>query len=252
VMAGARARRSVRLGGECGTTGSTRLLAMTTATPASPAAQRAGETPPGGLAGHDAAEVVLRAIHERRSASGWLPEEPPRGAIETLLAAANRAPNHKLTQPWRFVVLRGDVRLQYASALAEDQIAHQRSKGGATAPEWDAQCRQALALNLLRAPVTIAVASVPAGLAELPDWEEHAATAAAVENLLLAAHALGLGAAWKSRSCSLPAAVAWLGLPAHAQLLGHVLLGYSDPATPPKSKDRRPYQQVTTWLGWDE
>lgn len=45
------------------------------------------------------AVAVLRAIHGRRSLAGFLPEEPPREIIDALLAAANCAPNHHLTQP---------------------------------------------------------------------------------------------------------------------------------------------------------
>jgi len=203
---------------------------------------------------------VLRAIETRRSAPAWLPDELDRATIARLIRAANHAPNHKLTQPWRFFVLRRDTRLEYASALASDQIAFQQgndpiaghtSNASKMSAEWQARCREAVAQNLLRAPIVIAAGCVPAQLPDLPDWEELAATAAAVQNLLLAAHALGLGAAWKSRSCPLPGAVEWLGLPSHAQLLGHILLGYADPAIEPKPKVRRSHDELTTWLGWD-
>ena len=197
------------------------------------------------------AEAALRCIDTRRSAPAWLPDEPDRATIARLLESANRAPNHKLTQPWRFFVLRGDARREYASALASDTIADQKTREPAPTPEWEQHCRENTAANLLRAPVVIAVGCVPAQLPGLPDWEELAATAAAVENLLLAAHALGLGAAWKSRACPLPGAVGWLGMPPHGQLIGHVLLGYADPSVPLKPKERRPAETVTAWLGWD-
>ena len=197
------------------------------------------------------AEAALRNIDTRRSAPAWLPDEPDRATIARLLESANRAPNHKLTQPWRFFVLRGDARREYAAALASDTIADQKTRGPEPTVEWEQHCRENTAANLLRAPVVIAVGCVPAQLPGLPDWEELAATAAAVENLLLAAHALGLGAAWKSRACPLPGAVGWLGMPPHGQLIGHVLLGYADPSVPLKPKERRPAETVTVWLGWD-
>ena len=206
---------------------------------------------PASPAGDADVEAALRLIDTRRSAPAWLPDEPDRAVIARLLESANRAPNHKLTQPWRFFVLRGDARREYASALASDTIADQKSRGPEPTPEWEQHCRENTAANLLRAPVIIAVGCVPAQLPGLPDWEELAATAAAVENLLLAAHALGLGAAWKSRGCPLPGALGWLGLPPHGQLIGHVLLGYADPSVPLKPKERRPAETVTAWLGWD-
>ena len=198
-----------------------------------------------------AAEAVLRTITTRRSAPAFLPDEPDRETIELLLSAANHAPNHKLTQPWRFFVLRGDARLQFAGVLAGDVIADQTSRVPTTAGSWADQCRVQTAQNLVRSPIVIAVAVVPQGLPGLPDWEELAATAAGVQSLLIAAHALGLGAAWKSKSCPLPGALEWLGLSAPAQLVGHVLLGYTDPSVEPKPKVRRPHQELTTWLGWE-
>ena len=197
------------------------------------------------------ARAVLDAIATRRSAPAWLPDEPDRETIERLLDAANRAPNHGLTQPWRFFVLRGDARREYAAAVAEDQIADHLSRSLPTPEGWDDQCRSFNTQSFLRAPVVIAVYCVSAQKPHLPDWEELSATAAAVGNLLLAAQSLGLGAAWKSRACPLPRAAEWLGLPPHAQLTSHVLLGYADPTVEPKPKPRRPAEDFTTWLGWD-
>ena len=206
--------------------------------------------PPSPAAGAES-EAVLRAIDTRRSAPAWLPDEPDRATIARLIESANRAPNHKLTQPWRFYVLRGDARLEYASAMAADTIADFRTRDPGPTPEWEQHCRENSAANVLRAPIVIVVGCVPAQLPGLPDWEELAAVAAAAENLLLAAHALGLGAAWKSRACPLPGAVGWLGMPPHAQIIGHILLGYADPSVPLKPKERRPAETVTAWLGWD-
>jgi nitroreductase len=206
---------------------------------------------PAGVADPEAAQAVLRVITTRRSAPAFLPLEPDRETIETLLTAANTAPNHKLTQPWRFFVLRGDARLEFASAVAGDMIADQTGRA-APADGWADQCRTQTAQAMLRAPVVIAVAVVPQGVPGLPDWEELAASAAGVQNLLLAAHGLGLGAAWKSKACPLPGALEWLGLSSPAQLVGHVLLGYADPSVEPKPKLRRSHRELTTWLGWDE
>jgi nitroreductase len=220
-------------------------LTQERAAPAGAAAGKTGAAP-------QTAEAVLETILTRRSAPGWLPDEPDRETIDRLLDAANRAPNHGLTQPWRFFVLRGDARLAYAAAVAEDQISDHLGKQLPTPDGWDDQCRQAAAHSFLRAPIVVAVYSVSAQRPNLPDWEELCATAAAVQNFLLAAHAFGLGAAWKSRACPLPGAAKFLGLPDHAQLAGHILLGYADPAVPLKPKDRRPVQTLTTWLGWDD
>jgi Nitroreductase len=59
------------------------------------------------------------AIRERRSIKRFTDRPVSREAIETLLAAATLAPNHRLTQPWRFYVLGPDARYAYGLALGE-------------------------------------------------------------------------------------------------------------------------------------
>src|SRR5437899_10912440 len=54
------------------------------------------------------------AIAKRTSTRAFKPDAVPRYAIERLLAAAVRAPNHKLTEPWRFTVLTGESKRRYA------------------------------------------------------------------------------------------------------------------------------------------
>src|SRR3990170_1318918 len=57
---------------------------------------------------------AFEAMESRSSVRAFLKEEPPREVVERLLAAAVRAPNHKLTEPWRFVIVRGDAKRRYA------------------------------------------------------------------------------------------------------------------------------------------
>ncbi|MDQ3044099.1 MAG: nitroreductase family protein, partial [Chloroflexota bacterium] len=49
----------------------------------------------------------MTAIRERRSIGKVGPERPPRELIEQVLEAATWAPNHRLTEPWRFIVIAG-------------------------------------------------------------------------------------------------------------------------------------------------
>ena len=103
----------------------------------------------------------------------------------------------------------------------------------------------------LRAPVLVAVAVEPSAEAKVPEIEELAAGAAAVQNLLLAAHALGLGAIWRTgEPCYHPAVKTFFGLDERAHLLGFVYLGY--PVAAPPVRQRTAAEQITTWFGWDE
>jgi len=99
----------------------------------------------------------------------------------------------------------------------------------------------------LRAPVLIAVAVEKSTDPRVLEIEDLCASAAAVENLLLAAHALGLGAMWRTGSAaSDPLVKQFLGLAPDWPLIGFIYLGYPDvqPEFParPSSRDR------TIWM----
>jgi nitroreductase len=186
---------------------------------------------------------VLDAIRTRRSIPKVGPERPPQELIERLIEAATWAPNHHLTEPWRFFVVAGEARRELGEVMA-------RALNGE--PKADAE-RTAFALAAakpLRAPVVIAVAVEPASGSQVYEVEEISAGAAATQNLLLAAHALGLGAMWRTGEAAYhPAVKAFFGLEPAAHLLGFVYVGY--PAAAPPLRERKPAASLTTWLGWD-
>jgi nitroreductase len=78
--------------------------------------------------------------------------------------------------------------------------------------------------------------------------EEIAATAAAVQNMLLAAHALGLAAMWRTGALVFSDEVReFLGMPEDAEMLGTVYLGYANMAPP--VRQRRSIDEVVEWRG---
>jgi nitroreductase len=194
------------------------------------------------------AAAVLAAIRERRSIGKVAPERPPRAAIEQLLEAATRAPNHHLTQPWRFFVLAGEARRALGEAMARATVGE---PAGHPLGEGARAAYERMAAKPLRAPVVIAVAVEPAADPKVREIEEVAAGAAAIQNMLLAAHALGLGAMWRTGEvCDEPAVKAFFGLGPRAHLLGFVYVGY--PAQDPPRRERTPAAGLTRWLGWDD
>ena len=196
---------------------------------------------------------VLEAIKQRRSVGRPGQEPVSREIIEQLLDAAAQAPSHHHTCPWRFHVLAGRAREQLgdrlASALRRDLVE--------SGEDPDSRQGQALvkaeAAKTLRAPALIAVTSQPSNADNVVEREEHFATAAAVQNILLAAHALGLGAMWRTGDGSVsPEVKDWLGLGERDQVIGFVYVGWPDPDTPIASPRRRPWPELTEWRGWDE
>lgn len=183
---------------------------------------------------------VLEAIQTRRSIGRVRPERPPRGLIEEIIEAGTWAPNHRLTEPWRFIVLAGAARNALGEAMA--------SLLPADAPEADVAKERA---KPLRAPVVIAVAVEPATGPKVVEMEEVTAGAAAIQNMLLAAHALGLAAQWRTGNAAYsPAIKAHLGLPEAAHLLGFVYVGYAEGQA--STMRRRPAASLTRWEGWED
>ncbi len=184
---------------------------------------------------------LLDAIASRRSLGRVRPDPVPRETVEELLAAAVSAPNHHLTAPWRFVVLAGDARREVGQAHAR---AVARAK-----PDLPQAGLEKEAARLERAPVV--VAAVVLGADDLVRArEDRDAVAAAIENMLLAAHGRGLGAMWRTgEMVNEPEVREALGLGPGDAIVGFVYLGH--PAGPPPERPPRPgIDEVAEWRGW--
>lgn len=185
-------------------------------------------------------DAVMRAIRDRRSIGKCTDEVPDPSLIRQVLEAGTWAPNHRLTEPWRFVVLSGDAR----NGLGEAMGAAAAAK--ANDPEAGERARAKAVGKPLRAPYVIAVYADP-NPAEL-EIEEVAATAAAAQNMLLAAHSLELAAMWRSGDLIYSQEVRdYLQLPEQAIMLGVIYIGC--PAMEPPVRTRRPVEDVASW--WD-
>src|SRR5512136_3103918 len=162
---------------------------------------------------------ALEAIHTRQSIGQVKPDPVPREVIEKLLAAAVQAPNHYKVRPWRFVVMTGAGREKLGEAMAQSTRV-----GKPGAAEEDLQKDRE---KPLRAPVVIAVAVDKPALAKVKEHENICAAAAAVQNMLLAAHALGLAAIWRTGpSATDPAIKQFFGWEPDQHLIGFVYIGY--------------------------
>lgn len=186
---------------------------------------------------------LFEAIRGRRSVGVVKDEMPPREAIEKMLEAATWAPNHHHTEPWKFFVLTGQARHRLGEAMAEALAA---KLDDPNTPEARAQLER-MRKNPLRAPVIIAVAVSPSDDPRVIELEEIEAVACAVQNMLLAAHALGLGAIWRTGAiCYDPRLKPFFGLSEREKLLGFVYVGY--PAGPQPVGKRTPFAQKTVWM----
>ncbi len=180
------------------------------------------------------------AIMTRRSVSRVEDRRPDPEAVHKLLDAAVRAPTHHLTQPWRFVVLAGAAREGLGAAWADALGAQGKDSHGIVA-------------KATRAPVVICVIETPkAHLPKVVELEEHYATGAAMQNILLAAHDLGLGAMLRTgRATELEEVRAYLGVSAGELIAGFIYLGYPLQEADPRPLTRRTEaSELTDWRGW--
>ena len=182
---------------------------------------------------------TLEAILTRNSISKVKPDPVARETIEKLLHAAVQAPNHYRNRPWRFVVLTGKSREELGEVMA--QTLKKRS------PEMPETGMEKERSKPLRAPVLIAVGVDKSDDPRVLEIENICSVAAAVENLLLAAHAEGLGAMWRTGpGVRDPEVKKFLGFEPGQELLSFVYLGFPDVEGP--FVERPSYEDRTVWM----
>jgi nitroreductase len=164
--------------------------------------------------------VIEELIRTRRTHKAYGPDAVPRETLLELFELARWAPNHRVTNPWRF-------RVVGPRALATLKAAAEAHKPGS-------------ASKLDRAPTLVAVSAKQTGDAE-QDHEDVLATAVAAYIVLLGAHARGLAAYWRT----VPVLKA-LGIPDDERPIGLLYLG--EPRQEQRVPDRAPVDEIAFFL----
>jgi nitroreductase len=185
-------------------------------------------------------EVLQSIIKRRRSVFpvSFTPEEISIEAIETILESANYAPTHKLTQPWRFSVFRKGGKTRLGQELARTYKEHTPAELFLQKKfdSFGVKFEQSSCVIVLKAQLHPEL---------LPEWEEVAALACAVQNMALTAEALNIGAYWSS-----PGPVAnmreFLDLQDNEKVYGVFYMGYHKAAA--AEAKRTPMAQKVKWI----
>lgn len=160
---------------------------------------------------------TIQAIEERRSIGRLVDPAPNSEQLEKLLHAARRAPDHKSLQPWKFIVLEGAQRREIGDVFAQTFA---REHPEATPDQVEKQSKK-----FERAPMIIAVGTQRLET-RLPFEELLAATAAAIQNLLLAATDMGFGTMWRTGDAAYdPAVKRALGMNENDFISGFIYIG---------------------------
>ena len=181
-----------------------------------------------------ATQALLAAIAARRTvAYNKLKTDPVSDEhLNQILEAANQAPTHKYTEPWRFAIFRGAGRRQLADLLSRT---YKQTAAEKFLPKKYAKAQT----RPLAVPCILAVMMCRGQAPKLPEYEEVLAVGCAVQNLMLAAHALGLGCGWSTPAYVDHANIrAFFELGPNDRCFGFLYLGYRAQECPPTP--RRP------------
>jgi nitroreductase len=167
-------------------------------------------------------------------------DEPiERSTIEALLENANWAPNHKHTEPWRFIVFRGAGRGQLADYLQT------RYESIMTPEEFSEQKRNKFRNKVMRSDTVLGIVLHRDPEARVPEWEEIAAVSMAVQNIWLGCTERNLGCYWSSPSFIVDAPD-FPGLQPGERCLGLFYIGHHNlPELPGK---RQPVGEKVRWV----
>ena len=186
--------------------------------------------------------TLAEAILSRRTIFQFKPAPVPKAVLEKALSFGVWAPNHLLTEPWRFVVIGEQTKRKLAERYRQIQMdrtpAHVDAENRAKIGEAGFQ-------KFMSKPAVLAVACLQEG-DEQRRREDYAAACCAMQNVQLAAWDMGIGMQWSTHPVTMEKAThELLGLdPAREVIIGFYYAGYPDEVPKPK---RKPFSEVIHW-----
>ncbi len=197
---------------------------------------------------------VFDVIRARQMIRRYTEQAVSNAIIGQVLDAAIRAPSPHNRQPWRFVVIRGDARTRLAQAMGS-RLRTDLARDG-VAPDAIERDASRSYQRISTAPALILACLSMTDMDVYPDaqrnqaerWMAGQAVAAAIQNLLLAATELGLGACWMCAPLFCPdVVIETLNLPHDWEPQALVTLGYPAPGEHAKRRGRNAIESVTLW-----
>ena len=191
-------------------------------------------------------ELVNDLIKNRRSVFPKFYSDEPvdESIIQQMLENANWAPTHRFTEPWRFTVFHGSG----LKKLAEFQ-SNLYKEVSTEMGNYDQKKFDKLASKPMMASHIIAIGMKRDEEKSVPEEEELASVAMAVQNMYLTASAYGIGCYWGSGGITyLDEAKPFFALESEDKLLGFLYIGNIKDEFPGKGL-RKPIQEKVKWVG---
>lgn len=195
---------------------------------------------------------VLNAIAERRSIREFLDVDVDQDTVKLLLRAASWAPSADNDQPWKFVVVKDrEIKDQIQAAILD------RMKGFYEARGYPLEAAGRYWSGIFSAPVHIFAFCDTSGIEIDKEWEKidvlhcFQGVSVACQNILLAAHALGLGSLWAGATLIVEDEIkSLLEAPEEVQLVAVIAVGY--PAYEPLPPVRKPLSDIMFTEKWGQ
>ncbi len=164
---------------------------------------------------------ALTALHSRTSVSRVAGPAPDEMELNNIFKAALRAPDHGQLRPWRFLRIEGDSLERFANLFITAALSNN--------PDLNPEDQQSIGKKALRAPLVIVTISRAAPHPKIPVIEQDMSAAAATHAMLVAAHAQGIGAVWRTGPMAQhPIVMRGLGLDESEKIISFMYLGTPD------------------------
>ncbi|WP_235298314.1 nitroreductase family protein [Portibacter marinus] len=186
-------------------------------------------------------ETITRIIQERRSVFPPMYEdkEIEDEVIRDILNNANWAPTHRKTEPWRFKILKGQKKSELAEFLVDHYKSHTPSE------DFSSMKLKKTKKKVLKSAAVIAICMKRDPNESVPEWEEIAAVACAVQNMWLTCTTLGIGSYWSTPK-SIEDLGGFLNLKEGEKCLGLFYMGFMKDAV--YTSERTSIENKVEWL----
>ena len=162
---------------------------------------------------------AITALHSRVSTNLLCEPAPTKEQLENIFKAGLRACDHRNLTPWKFIVIEGESRNRFGDLMVEVKTAMEGKP-------LDSSLAEKIKSKPLRAPTIVVVVANITLHPKVPESEQLYSAAASAQMMMVAAHAQGVGAIWRS-GCMMfrPEMRAGLNLGKQDQIVGFIYLG---------------------------
>ncbi len=186
---------------------------------------------------------IIEAIRTRTSNALMTEQDVDPDLIRQILDVAVCSPVHHKTDPWRFLVIRGEGRNNLGRVMADHLAREMEEPDSPKNVRFLGKIRK----KAFRAPVIIVAGAAKSDKDQVLMCEDVATVSASCQNILLAAKALGLSAFWRTGGLTYSRdTVVSLGFEEGTELVGFIYLGHPKKQMP--AKVRQTSEKFTRWM----